>query len=124
MDMIKVVCVKPHTYNNKFRTVGEEFEVRKNHVGVLEALKRVSRIDENVISFAAAKAAIPKIDETDTKARTVDSVDVAEEDKRKPQNDDKEALRAEYKSLFGKNAPGRASVETLRAEIERKKEEG
>ncbi len=124
MDMIKVVCVKPHTYNNKFRTIGEEFEVRKNHVVVLEALKRVSRIDENVVSFTAAKAAISASEKTDIEAHTVDSVADTNEDKPKAQSDDKEALRAEYKSLFGKSAPGRASVETLRAEIERKKEEG
>lgn len=119
MEKIEVECTKAHTYDAVFRNVGDVYHVKRRHIVVLEALKRVKRIEsDSVVVALPLRKSVPAI-----AARTDDSnndVNVVSVDDPEAV---RKALRAEYKELFGKDAHGRTSIEKLRAEIEAKKAE-
>lgn len=119
MEKIEVECIKGHTYDAVFRNVGDVYPVKRRHIKVLEALKRVKRVEvDEVVVKLPLRQSVPAI-----AARTDDSAGeggvVAADDAEAV----RKALRAEYKALFGKDAHGRTSVEKLKAEIEAKKAE-
>lgn len=112
MEKETLYCVKPHTYDMKWREAGKPYEVRRRHSGVLIALGRASRSKPDLGSTGDAIDEPAKVAPAPAAAAVevpADAIDV----------DQKAALRAEYKELFGKAAPGRASIETLAAEIEK-----
>lgn len=120
MEKETLYCVKPHTYNMVWREPGEAMEVYRRHSAVLIALGRASRTPPNVIPFPASAVKAPEID------KDRQGEPLAASDDKSPTEDAeaiRKAMRAEYKALFGKDAHGRTSVETLRSEIERKKAE-
>lgn len=123
METEILYCVKPHTYGNKWRVVGEAVPVRKKHSAVLIALGRMSRTEGAVIPFPIPVPVETVAPEIDTEAHTIDSVDAVDNVEEEDEEAVKKALRDEYEALFGKAAHGRTSIERLRAEIEKKKSE-
>lgn len=120
MEQETLYCLKAHTYDMKRREPGEPMLVRRRHSAVLIALGRATREQPNVIPFAKRAQSTP---ETASAARQ--TLPAVNDDKSPTEvaEDARKALRAEYKALFGKDAHGRTSIETLRSEIERKKAE-
>lgn len=123
MDRETLYCLKPHTYDMKKRVPGEKMLVRRQHVKVLIALKRATRDAPTVIPFPSSvtvdnpgpvsvEHGAPVAFDTKDAQSTAGSAD-----------DVRKAVRAEYKEAFGKDAHGRMSVEKMRAEIDKKKEE-
>lgn len=120
MEYETLYCVKPHTYNGKYRLPGEAVQVRRKHSAVLIALGRMSRSEPNVVPFPIPA---PVVDKIDAEAHTVDFIDDLGNDGAEDVEAVRKSLRAEYEALFGRPAHGRMSVERLREEISKKNSE-
>lgn len=108
MEYVKMHCRKAHTYNLRFFRPGDEMLVKRKDFRILEALGRAVLAEGAVDAHEELSGVnVPQVTE---------NASTASED------DEKAALRAEYKELFGKNAAGRMSVDGLRAAIKEKKE--
>lgn len=107
-EKVKMKALKGFKYAEEQVKAGDVFLARKKDVKVLEVIRRAKTV-ANDVDIAEKPAEKPA-----EGFPAVESVDI--------QDMDKDALREEYKRVFGKAAHGRTSEETLREELAKAKE--